>query len=190
MSSLFVHTACHCVFVSQDSAVADQLHLRQKSAFERVSTDLFLPSTHLEIFEHEPFKLDEAIARIKADTTGERRHVLLIGGAYLDECVSLIALEALAEGYDVHHLVDLSMSRIPQLTRVTEYRLFQAGVVPVSLRQLLVQWRAVTADATLTSVLHALLQNYDVAALQQVASDEFKWIQHQNKKGNPPWPAT
>ncbi len=187
MSALFDHTSCHGAFVSQNSADKDELHLCQKLAFERVAASLALPFTYLTVSEHELCALDNSMARIKSDTAEERRPILLIGGACLDEFVSLLSLEALAEGYDVHLLVDLSMSRIQQLTRVTEYRLFQAGAVPVSLRQLLLQWRAVTNQASLSATLTELIDNYDFDALQQRPIDDLRLIQNQRLKSEPDW---
>jgi hypothetical protein len=166
MSALFSHTSCRGVFVSQHLSSADMLHARHKEFFERVALELGLPFTTLSVAHNETNSLAHAIAEIKAETTLERRPVLLLGGAYLDEFVSLLSLEALAEGYNVHLLVDISISRIPQFARVAEYRLFQAGAVPASLRQLLLQWRAITADSALSAILQKLIESYDLVSFQ------------------------
>lgn len=187
---LFSHTSCHGAFVSQYDAGANSIHARHKVLFECVTQELAIPLSVISIAEKESHALGTAMAQIKAETALERRPILLLGGAYFDEFVSLLSLEGLAEGYDVHLLVDVSISRIPQLNRITEYRLFQAGAVPVSLRQLLQQWRALEGQTPLFGQLSELLQNYDFSALQQLDRNDDTFIASQPRKGKLQWQIT
>jgi hypothetical protein len=65
---------------------------------------------------------------------------LAIAGYYLEDQVSLCGLTALAEGFDVHLLCDLTVSRDQSLSATLQSRLFQAGAVPSSLWQFMYMW--------------------------------------------------
>ena len=68
-----------------------------------------------------------------------------MSGAYLEDQVTVCVLEALAVGFDVLLLCDLSTARDRRLKPVLLKRLFQAGVVPSSLHKFLyIQYTAET----------------------------------------------
>jgi hypothetical protein len=89
-----------------------------------------------------PKDLATLIEDLKAFAKAEDRRILLLSGAFLEEQVTLCALEALVEGFDVHLLCDLMSARDHRLKPVLLLRLFQAGAVPSSLRQFLYRWQA------------------------------------------------
>jgi hypothetical protein len=69
------------------------------------------------------------------------RKTVLLCGSYLEYQVSTVALQALGEGLDVHLLCDCITGSDPALTSILLLRLWQAGVVPSSLQQVLYLWQ-------------------------------------------------
>jgi hypothetical protein len=105
-------------------------------------------------------QLADMMQEVKATASGQRT-CLLVAGAYLEEQISIGALEALAEGFDVHLLTDLILARQRRAARAVELRLFQAGVVPATLRQFLFMWHTAESDHSERTSIEALLHNYD-----------------------------
>jgi hypothetical protein len=82
--------------------------------------------------------------------------VILFGGA-LETDVTALALMLLSEGHDVHVIEQqISMSNSSENTTVMA-RLLQAGVVPVTLRQVLSEWALTEADPTVRKKLAELV---------------------------------
>ena len=85
------------------------------------------------------------------------RSSLLLGGYWLDECVTFTALNALAEGYDVYLLTDASPPLDVNERYTAILRLVQAGVVPTTTKQAIREWAADIADASQRGQLIAIL---------------------------------
>jgi hypothetical protein len=99
---------------------------------------------------------------LKKAFVSSRRSVLLVAGAFLEDQVSVCALEALVEGFDVHPLCDLFSARDRGLVPVLQLRLFQAGVVPTSMQQMLYVWHAAEEDGYAAAELKRLQVEYEV----------------------------
>ena len=84
------------------------------------------------------------IARIESELMSKseihRRPRLLFAGAYMEEQVTICALHGLAIGYEVFLLKDFVIARNPNHVQAFDMRLFQAGVVPSTLRQIVYEW--------------------------------------------------
>ena len=84
------------------------------------------------------------IARIESElmaNSGQpRRNRVLIAGAYLEEQLTVCALHSLALGFEVFLLKDFIVARNSTHMQAFDMRLFQAGTVPTTLRQLVYEW--------------------------------------------------
>ena len=89
------------------------------------------------------------------------RNVLLLSGTYLEDQITLCTLEALAIGYDVHLLCDVIMAHDTRHEAILKLRLFQAGAVPTSFRQMLYMWHAAETDLVMAKSLLELLTQCD-----------------------------
>ena len=97
--------------------------------------------------------LDTLVERLGKPIREEITPVLLICGANLDEQVSLAAHYMLATGYDVRLIRDLVFVGNHDLAHVHDLRLVQAGVVPITLNQLVYEWAAMEMDMHSRSIL-------------------------------------
>jgi hypothetical protein len=82
---------------------------------------------------------------------------LFIAGAYLEDQISICALNALAIGYDVYLLDDITAPRDAAHRETFIARLMQAGVVLSTVQQMLYQWLAVEINIDRKEVLKKLL---------------------------------
>ena len=69
----------------------------------------------------------------------ERRRLILLGG-WCEATVVMAALSALSDGYDAHVVVDCCPGLVADAADVSLHRLVQAGVVPVTRRQVIFEW--------------------------------------------------
>ena len=65
---------------------------------------------------------------------------LMIAGKYLEEQVTICALNALHQGFEVFLLKDFIVARDAHHAQTFDARLFQAGAVPTTLRQSIYEW--------------------------------------------------
>lgn len=77
------------------------------------------------------------------------RPCLLIAGLSAETSLSFTALCALERGFDVYVVKDACLGYSDQSIAITFDRLTQAGVVPVSWRQVLLEWHQGNIDADL-----------------------------------------
>ena len=82
---------------------------------------------------------------------------LFIAGAYLEDQISICALNALAIGYDVYLLDDVTVPRDTAHRDTFIARLVQAGVVLSTVQQMVYQWLAVEINVDRKEVLKKLL---------------------------------
>ena len=106
-------------------------------------TEMFhLPIVKKELNGIDHAALQEIVDELKQKAVANSRARLLLFGADLEDHVTVCALQALAEGFDVYLLSDLIAARERRHARVLEFRLYQAGAVPTTLSQFLYQWLA------------------------------------------------
>ncbi len=82
---------------------------------------------------------------------------LFLAGAYLEEQISICALNGLAIGYDVYLLNDATIPRDSTHRETFLGRLTQAGVVMLTVPQMLYQWLVVETDQNRINTLRKLL---------------------------------
>lgn len=95
-----------------------------------------------------PWK-DESLRRAILD---RGRHRLVLAGGWPDGSLAQAALAALEEGYDVYVLFDLCDGLLDQRNSPVAARLMQAGVVPLTARQLILEWSDAAGGANDASV--------------------------------------
>ena len=87
----------------------------------------------------------------------EDRACLVLCGFWLDGNITFVALNALADGFDVFVLMDACLSCDKHAQSPTVDRLLQAGVVPLTTMQMVREWAECTADEARRSLLLDLL---------------------------------
>lgn len=96
-------------------------------------------------------------AVLGAALASENRTKLILSGFWLEGNVTFAALNALAAGFDVCVLFDLSPPTDGDARPAAVERLLQAGVVPSTSGQLIQEWAAVTDSPSAREQLLALL---------------------------------
>lgn len=106
---------------------------------------------------------------VEALRKANRRRLVLLGG-WCEATVVMAALSALADGYDVHVVVDCCPGLVADSAGIALHRMVQAGVVPITWRQVVFEWLrhrpelrqpaflrdVLSADTTLVSWIEAL----------------------------------
>ena len=126
-----------------------------------VSTKIACPILH---YSSKWYGRDEMIGymhELKRSRSPQNGGCLLLAGNHLEQQITVLALEALAEGFDVHLLNDLISAHDKHRSATLQLRLIQAGAVPTTLRQLLYLWRYSEADSDVIMMLQDLLEAYD-----------------------------
>lgn len=90
--------------------------------------------------------LKSTVAMLVQEAQQVKRTHLLVGGAYLEEQITILSLHALAEGLDVYILQDMIVARHLKYAQISMMRLCQAGIVPATLSQILYQWAALEPE--------------------------------------------
>jgi hypothetical protein len=112
-------------------------------------------------------KLSEIFDRLKRNRADSEKRVdreirpssLFIAGAYLEDQISICALNTLAVGYDVFLLNDVTIPRDTGHRETFIARLTQAGVVLSTVQQMFYQWLAVETDQDRKNALGTLLSH-------------------------------
>lgn len=87
----------------------------------------------------------------------EGRACLVLCGFWLERSVTFVALNALADGFDVFVLMDACLSCDHHAYGPAVDRLLQAGVVPLTTKQMVSEWAEVASDEMRRSLLRNLL---------------------------------
>jgi len=66
---------------------------------------------------------------------------LVIGGDHAETALTFFVLSALEEGYDVYLLRELCLGACALLAETAAARMMQAGAVPISVPQVVTEWR-------------------------------------------------
>ena len=82
---------------------------------------------------------------------------IFLGGAWLDEDLLMVALEGVRRGYDVRVLADLSIARRRDDRLLVLDRLALHGVLPMTMRQALLEWALFLDDPALKRKVQHLL---------------------------------
>ncbi len=92
----------------------------------------------IEVDERNPFAAQDFRRRVEQLD----RSRLVLAGTAIEGAVSLVALSALEEGYDVHLLVDGIPDPMSFSDQIALYRLMLAGAVPITGRQLTMELKS------------------------------------------------
>jgi nicotinamidase-related amidase len=88
----------------------------------------------------------------------QERTCLVLCGYWLERGVTFAALNALADGFDVFVLMDVSPSYDKHSQEPAVGRLLQAGVVPLTTAQMVGEWAEEETDEARRSLLFDLLR--------------------------------
>lgn len=78
-------------------------------------------------------------ARIKAELKRLGRKKLVLAGLWTEVCITMPALEALKDGYQVYFVEDASGGTSPSAHNMAVQRMIQAGAVPLTWQQYLLE---------------------------------------------------
>lgn len=164
-------TSGNCVGVTADMTVVAPDHQYQflllqseqhksKALYiaKLVSTELKVP-----LCECKDQLIDVAcLARIESELIMEShpqpRKRLMLAGRFLEEQITICALHTLALGFEVFLLKDFVEAKNPHHILAHDMRLYQAGVVPTTLRQLLYEWLSVEEVLERRALKRSLLE--------------------------------
>ena len=104
--------------------------------------------------------IDHIVQELVQLMGSENRNRLLIAGADVESHITFLTLRALAEGFDVYLLSDLMASRDRKFLNIFQMRLFQAGAVPTTMGQFLLEWQTAESDTALTNRLQLLRDSF------------------------------
>jgi nicotinamidase-related amidase len=79
--------------------------------------------------------------RFKSAVTGFGRNKLVVAGLWTEVCICFPALDAIAEGYDVHVPTDACGDISAEAHERAVQRAIQAGVVPMTTLQVMFEWQ-------------------------------------------------
>jgi hypothetical protein len=99
---------------------------------------------------------------------------LILAGFWLETTVTFLALPALASGFEVFVLMDVTPASADTSARPAADRLLQAGAVPITTRQLIAEWIEASSDGGGRSALSRLVpaDHQDPAAeTNEISSD-------------------
>ncbi|MFI4919192.1 MAG: hydrolase [Legionellales bacterium] len=99
--------------------------------------DLF---PHNEIIERTSMNSwDSASVRAHVEKTGKKK--LILGGLWTEVCINMCAFSAMQDGYEIYVVEDACGGTSEVAQRTSMERMCQAGVVPLSWQQLLLEWQ-------------------------------------------------
>ena len=87
---------------------------------------------------------------------------LLIAGGTLEKDVTVIAMNGLAEGFDVYLLGDTFIQTDSSYSNLYWNRLIQAGCVPTTMIQMIAEWIASDADAAKSQKIKSNAERFDL----------------------------
>jgi len=87
---------------------------------------------------------------------------VLIAGGSLEKDVTVIAMNGLAEGFDVFLLGDTFVQPDSSYSNLYWNRLIQAGVVPTTLVQMIAEWIASDADAAKSQKIKTNAERFEL----------------------------
>jgi nicotinamidase-related amidase len=97
---------------------------------------------------------ERGLAQVIAE---RKRSSVILAGRWLETDITILALSALADGFDAYILLDVSPSQDPDVRQFAIDRMLQAGAVPISTVQLLHEWAERSRDDTPRRALLYLL---------------------------------
>ena len=80
-------------------------------------------------------------ARVVADIERAGRPKLIIGALWTEVCLTMPALEAIADGYEVYIVTDVSGGTSKEAHDMAVSRMVQAGAIPVTWQQVMLEWQ-------------------------------------------------
>ena len=140
---------------------------------EHLAEQLSVTVVSFEFFVGDIDKMNEIFDCLKLNQSDEEKRIgrdisptsLFIAGTYLEDQISICILNALAIGYDVYLLTDVTVPHDTVHREIFLARLTQAGAVLSTFHQMLYQWLVVETDSNRKDMLGKLL---DIQNLLQI----------------------
>lgn len=101
--------------------------------------------------------------RIRDIVKQSGRPKLIIAGLWTEVCVNMPALEALTAGYEVYAVADASGGTSLEAHNQTIARMTQAGVVPVTWQQVMLEWQRDWARSATYVAVNEVVQQHSGA---------------------------
>ncbi|MCB1504870.1 MAG: isochorismatase family protein [Hyphomicrobiaceae bacterium] len=105
-----------------------------------------------------PSPLDWSYSPLGRAIAATGRNQIIIAGLWLEEAVTLLALNCLAVGFDTYVAGDATAMIDTASETAAQARLTQAGAVPTSTEQVIREWAALQESAEQSAELAACLQ--------------------------------
>jgi hypothetical protein len=111
-----------CIILHVDHGVESQRSIRVFEYLSEVARATNCPLHRVSSQWIDSVELSTLISALKHSVFGSNRTALLVCSSHLEEQVTVCSLEALLEGFDVHLLCDLTVSRDQFLAPVFKLR--------------------------------------------------------------------
>jgi hypothetical protein len=105
----------------------------------------------------DPAALDWPATQLGKAIAKAGRNQMIVSGFWLEEAITLLALRGLSIGVDTYVSIDATTAINPEFALAAHARLTQAGAVPTTTEQILREWTALSADASVQARILALL---------------------------------
>jgi hypothetical protein len=105
--------------------------------------------------------LETLVEKLGKPISGQVNPALLLCGANLEEQVSLAAQHFLIAGFDVRLIRDLVFEGNPRHAHIHDQRMTHAGIVPITLKQLIYEWVATETNPSLRVTLVNFLESLE-----------------------------
>ena len=79
--------------------------------------------------------------RVVQDLANTGRKKLVIAALWTEVCLNMAAIDAMKDGYDVYFVTDASGGTSNEAHDMTVQRLIQAGAIPVTWQQVMLEWQ-------------------------------------------------
>jgi hypothetical protein len=162
MIAALPHKNCMVLMLEAGELSTDHGDLLHMEILETAARQLKIPILNFRNDWIDSILLNDLLEKLKSLSGGDKTS-LLISGRYLEEQVTVCALEALAQGFDVYLLMDMIAPRNQNAKQAIEVRLYQAGAVPTSLGQFIYLWFYAETEVADKLILQKLFAQYNKA---------------------------
>ncbi len=90
-----------------------------------------------------------------------KRKKVVVSGLWTSMCFAFTALHLIKDGYDVYGLIDAAGDSVPDAHHYGVKRMLQAGVIPVTLVQLISEWMHDWANPKAGELMKEVYSKYD-----------------------------
>jgi hypothetical protein len=160
MIAALPHKNCIILRLEVGEVSTEHSDLLRLEVLETAARQLHIPILNFKNDWIDSILLNDLLEKLKSFSEVDKT-CLLISGKYLEEQVTVCALEALAQGFDVYLLMDMIVPRNQNAKQAIEARLYLAGAVPTSLGQFIYLWFSAETVVADKLILQELFSQYN-----------------------------